>query len=92
MPIADTRRIVNAILNGELADVPFTPEPAFGLAVPALVAGVRPEILDVRAGSPDKVRYDERARKLAERFTENFRTYAGAVNDAVRQAGPRVAG
>jgi phosphoenolpyruvate carboxykinase (ATP) len=75
MPIAETRRIVNAILSSELEQVPLRRDPHFGLHVPTLVRGVRAEVLDPRLAYGDTQRYDEQARVLAGRFAENFAQY-----------------
>ncbi|HEY3493231.1 MAG TPA: phosphoenolpyruvate carboxykinase (ATP) [Polyangiaceae bacterium] len=88
MPIADTRRIVRAILNGELVETPCNTDPWFGLHVPRAVPGVAPALLDVRASWRDPARYDEQALKLSRRFDENFATYRGSVSEAVVNAGP----
>ena len=53
---------------------PWDDEPWFGLHVPRAVAGIAPELFDVRSGWRDPSRYDEQASELARRFDENFRT------------------
>ena len=88
MPIADTRRIVSAILHDELLATPCNVDPWFGLHVPRAVPGIAEALLDVRAGWRDPTRYDEQALKLARRFDENFATYRGSVSEAVVNAGP----
>ena len=88
MPIAETRRIVRAILNGELDAMACSVDPWFGLSVPREVPGVAAALLDVRASWRDPARYDEQAQALARRFDENFATYRGSVTDAVAAAGP----
>ena len=86
--ISDTRRIVRAILSDELVRTPWDDEPWFGLHVPRAVAGIAPELFDVRSSWRDPARYDTQAAELARRFDENFRTYRDAVSDSVVQAGP----
>jgi phosphoenolpyruvate carboxykinase (ATP) len=90
MPIAETRRIVRAILNGELDRAPCNAEPWFGLRVPRVVPGIAGALLDVKSGWRDPSRYDEQALTLARRFDENFATYRAHVSDAVAQAGPSI--
>jgi phosphoenolpyruvate carboxykinase (ATP) len=75
MPIAETRRIVRAILSSELDRAPLRREPHFGLHVPEHVPGVRDIVLDPRAAYGDVQRYDEQARALAARFEENYAQY-----------------
>jgi phosphoenolpyruvate carboxykinase (ATP) len=88
IPIADTRRIVRAILNDELVQTPCDVEPWFGLHVPLAVSGLPSALLDVRAGWRDPARYDEQALALARRFDENFAGYRSQVSYAVAHAGP----
>ncbi|HEX6277876.1 MAG TPA: phosphoenolpyruvate carboxykinase (ATP) [Polyangiaceae bacterium] len=89
MPIAETRRIVRAILNGELDRVPARAEPSFGLEVPESIPGVPQTLLDVRGSWRDPARYDEQARDLARRFDENFAAYRNHVPAGIVAAGPR---
>ncbi len=89
--IAYTRAMVHAALNGALNDVPTTPHPTFGIAVPNACPEVPAEILDPRATWPDAAAYDAQARKLAAMFVENFKTYADQVSPEVRAAGPQTA-
>jgi len=87
--IAYTRAMVHAALNGALNDMPTTPHPTFGIAVPNACPDVPAEILDPRATWPDAEAYDAQARKLAAMFAENFKTYADQVSPEVRAAGPQ---
>ena len=84
-----TRAMVHAVLGGELDAVPFSPDPLFGVDVPASCPGVPPEVLRQRESWKDPQAFDERARALAGLFRENFKNYAHEVPEAVRQAGPR---
>src|SRR5690606_31923943 len=90
MPIAYTRAMVKAALEGQLDDVPLKTDPIFGLRVPERVPGVPQEVMDVRSSWSDPAAYDEQARKLAQMFKANFETYAASVPEAVRRAGPQV--
>jgi phosphoenolpyruvate carboxykinase (ATP) len=47
-------------------------------------------VLDARSTWPDAGKYDEQAKKLAQMFAENFKTFEGDVAPAVKAAGPRV--
>jgi phosphoenolpyruvate carboxykinase (ATP) len=90
VPLAHTRRMVQAVLAGELADVPMTRDGVFGLAVPEAVPGVPTDVLRPRATWDDPAAYDAQARTLAEMFVANFAAYADAVPEAVAAAGPRL--
>jgi phosphoenolpyruvate carboxykinase (ATP) len=89
MELAHTRAMVSAALGGLLRDVPFQPDPVFGVLVPQSCPGVPPELLHPRNTWKDSAAYDQRARQLATLFQANFRNYATQVPDHVRQAGPR---
>lgn len=75
MRIAFTRAMVNAAIEGRLADVPTRIHPVFGLAVPLHVPGVPDEVLDARAAWADPTAYDAQAQKLAGLFAENFHQF-----------------
>ncbi len=84
-----TRAMVRAILSGDLAEVPFAPDPIFGVLVPLQCPGVPSDLLHPRRTWADAAAYDSRARQLAGLFQTNFKSYAASVPEAVRQAGPR---
>jgi phosphoenolpyruvate carboxykinase (ATP) len=83
-----TRRMVDAVLAGDLDSVSTATDPVFGLAVPERVEGVPAELLTPRHTWPDRAAYDEKARELAAMFRANFEKYAGGVGEEVRAAGP----
>ncbi len=88
--IDDTRAIVRAALNGELAHVPTYRDEVFGLHVPEHVPGVSSDILYPRRTWQDQLGYDRQARALAAMFAENFEThFAGAVSERITAAGPQ---
>ena len=91
MKIAYTRAMVHAALNGALSEVPTVIDPNFGLAVPVSCPNVPAEVLDPRNTWADRAAYDTQARKLANMFAENFKTFANDVDANVRAAGPKVA-
>jgi len=89
MPIAQTRAMVHAALDGSLSDVETRVDEIFGLHVPVSCPGVPTEVLDPRSTWTDTAAYDEKARDLAARFRENFKAYADEVDPSVAEAGPR---
>jgi phosphoenolpyruvate carboxykinase (ATP) len=88
MPIAATRALLRAALDGELDDVEYRTDPIFGFEVPGEVPGVDSTLLDPRSTWSDPEAYDEKARYLATRFKENFQKFGADEN--IVQAGPRV--
>jgi phosphoenolpyruvate carboxykinase (ATP) len=73
MDISLTREIVEAALNGSLAEVECIEDRVFHLLVPTSCPGVAdPAVLNPRNTWQDKAAYDERARKLAAEFCAQF--------------------
>ena len=89
MPIAYTRSLVSAALEGQLDGVATVDDPNFGVAVPVACPGVPAEVLNTRNTWADKAAYDAQAAKLAGMFAENFKAFADQVTPEVRAAGPR---
>jgi phosphoenolpyruvate carboxykinase (ATP) len=88
MPIAATRALLRAGLEGELENVAYREDPIFGFEVPVEVPGVEASLLDPRSTWSDPDAYDEKARYLATRFKENFEKFGADEN--IVNAGPRV--
>ncbi len=89
LPIAQTRAMIRAVLSGALDAVPVRRDPVFNLDVPVSCPDVPAPVLTPRATWGDPAAYDARAAELARMFTENFRTFRGAVEADVVAAGPR---
>jgi phosphoenolpyruvate carboxykinase (ATP) len=87
MKLGYTRSMVRAAIEGQLNNVQFTVEPAFGFTIPKSCPGVPPEFLDARRAWKDKAAYDKAAADLAARFAKNFEKFQ--VPDNVRAAGPK---
>ncbi|MBA3449862.1 MAG: phosphoenolpyruvate carboxykinase (ATP) [Chloroflexia bacterium] len=89
MPIALTRAVVKAILDGSLDDVDMDTDPIFGFSVPRSVSGVPESFVQPRQTWPDAGAYDVAAIGLARDLEANFTIFAGTVTSAVRAAGPK---
>ena len=87
-PLAITRRLIQAALTGELDNAAFRVDPVFGIGVPTACPDVPATALDPRAAWPDPAAYDQQARRLADLFRNNFKTYEAQATQAVRDAGP----
>ncbi len=72
MKLSYTREMVRAALEGDLDNVPFHPDPIFGLNVPARVNGVPSDLLNPRNTWADKDAYDTKARELRQRLENNY--------------------
>lgn len=71
-----TRALLKAAMTGGLANVPFTPDPVFGLSVPTSCPGVPSEVLLPRNAWTDKAAYDTAAAKLKGMFDAEVKKYA----------------
>lgn len=89
MKLAYTRRMVSAILSGELEKAETTAEPFFNLAIPNSIDDVPSEILNPRQTWADPSAYDAQAQKLVNMFVKNFEQFADGVTADVLQAGPQ---
>ena len=88
MPIGVTRALLNAALDGSLAQAEMRIDPIFGFRVPVSVPGVSSTILVPRDTWNDKAAYDAQARKLADMFHENFKKFESHVEPDVLGAAP----
>jgi phosphoenolpyruvate carboxykinase (ATP) len=89
MPIKATRALLNAALDGSLADATFRTDENFGFEVPVAVPGVDAEILNPRDTWADKSAYDSTAARLVKLFNDNFAKFEAHVDKGVRDAAPR---
>ncbi len=90
MPIKHTRALLNAALEGALDSVEYRTDELFGLRVPTRCEGVPADELWPRNTWKDKNAYDEKARKVAAMFVENFKQFESESSDQIKQAGPRL--
>jgi len=79
MKIAYSRALVNAALDGTLANSEFEKESFFGLMVPTACPGVPATVLKPRDVWADKAAYDATAKNLVAQFRKNFKQYEGYV-------------
>ena len=84
MPIAATRTLLHAALEGRLDDVECRTDEVFGFEVPVEVPGVDSRLLDPRSTWSDPAAYDRKAHELAEMFRANFEQF----NSELATAGP----
>ncbi len=88
MPIKATRALLNAALNGSLADVAMRRDPIFGFQVPLELEGVDAAILNPRETWQDKDAYDRGAKMLVDMFIDNFEKFEDHVDADVHDAAP----
>jgi phosphoenolpyruvate carboxykinase (ATP) len=86
--IPTTRRIVNAIQNGELDNVETNSLPGLNLSIPTAIDGVDPNLLNPKLTWSNPEAYDQAANELIEKFVKNFSKFD--VRDAIVKAGPQL--
>ncbi len=85
-----TRALLNAALNGNLANVKYNTDPIFGFEVPATCPNVPDEVLNPSSSWGDAKEYDRRYKDLAMRFKQNFGKFTDGTPQEVIDAGPNV--
>ena len=89
--IKDTRRIIDAILDGSMDKAPTRLIPYFNLEVPTELHDVDPGILDPRDTYENAAEWDEKARKLAKLFIDNFEQFTdNEEGRALLASGPQL--
>lgn len=73
--IKDTRRIIDAILEGSIESAPTKKIPIFNLEVPVELPGVDSGILDPRDTYSNPEEWNKKAKELADLFVKNFVQY-----------------
>lgn len=92
MPIAVTRRLLDAALSGDLKSQTMRIDPLFGFKVPAVLPGIDPRIMTPRDTWADAAAYDDMAAALVAMFQKNFAKFADHVDMDVVRAGPQLPG
>jgi phosphoenolpyruvate carboxykinase (ATP) len=89
MNIAHTRALIQAVLDGSLANIPMRRDELFNLSVPVSCPNVPHALLDPRTTWSDPAAYDRQAARLSEMFHKNFERFAGQVPPEIAAAGPQ---
>jgi phosphoenolpyruvate carboxykinase (ATP) len=85
-----TRAMISAILEGELENVSFEPDPIFGLHKPESCPNVPSEILDPINTWENKGAYIQKAIHLAHSFHLNFEKFSGEASQHIMEGGPLI--
>ncbi|MCA9399624.1 MAG: phosphoenolpyruvate carboxykinase (ATP), partial [Candidatus Omnitrophica bacterium] len=87
--IKDNRSIIDAIIDGTLADMKWQTLSDLNLAVPVDFQGLETPV-NPREAWADKEKYDQAAHKLAEMFVKNFEQFTDCkLGQGLVSAGPR---
>lgn len=89
--LKDTRAIIDAILDGSIADAEGATLPIFNLDIPTELPGVDTNILDPRNTYADAAEWTDKAEKLAGLFIDNFVKFTDTDEGAALvSAGPKL--
>jgi phosphoenolpyruvate carboxykinase (ATP) len=89
--IKETRKIIDAILDGSMDKAPTKIIPYFNLEVPTELPDVDPGILDPRDTYEKAADWDEKAKKLSALFIKNFEQFTdNEEGRALVAAGPQL--
>jgi len=89
--IKDTRKIIDAILDGSIDHAPTRMIPFFNLEVPTELKEVDSGILDPRDTYADPAQWEKKARDLSQRFIKNFEQFTdNEEGKALMEAGPQL--
>ena len=88
MSLKDTRRMIQAALDGSLNDVSFENFEVFNFQVPTDIAGVDSNILQPKNTWKDASLYDKALKDLAQLFIHNFQQFEAGVNENIKAASP----
>ena len=84
--IPTTRRVVNAIQNGELDNVETKFIEGLNLNVPVHVEGVAPELLTPKETWDNKEAYEDYLKDLVQKFQDNIKKFD--IREEIIKAGP----
>ncbi len=87
--IRHTRNLLNAALDGKLAEVEYRRDRLFDFEVPLSCPDVPADVLEPSTSWGNKDDYWRRYDALAARYIENFKLYAAGCPEEVAAAGPK---
>ncbi|MDV7766251.1 phosphoenolpyruvate carboxykinase (ATP) [Peribacillus sp. CSMR9] len=88
MKLAYTRAMVQAALEGELANIETIKDDIFGLDIPLHVPGVPDEVLQPIKTWEDSAAYTQAATALAAQFRANFKKFGSVPSEIEELGGP----
>lgn len=91
MSLKDTRKIIDAILDGTLQTADYTRMPVFNIDIPTAVPGVESAILNPVNTWSDKAAYTTALNELGQKFVTNFERFCDLpAAKAIVSAGPTI--
>ena len=88
VPLQYTRALIQEVLAGSLAKVPYETDPIFGLSFPMICPKIPFGILNPKNAWSNKLDYELKANELAEAFAQNFVQYEAKASKVIADAAP----
>jgi len=82
-----TRKILDAILNGDIENVEFDQDLYFGFQIPTFLSNIESDLLNPLKAWGDLEEYHRSAGELVKKFQQNYEKY-DLGDDKIRNAGP----
>jgi len=90
MSLKDTRKIIDAILDGSIEKAEFETMPIFNIQIPKVLDGIGDGVLNPRNAWADKEDYDQTAKHLGEMFVANFKKFMDTdIGKGLAEVGPQ---
>lgn len=86
--ISYSRALIDSALDGSASKGEFEEDPVFRIMIPKACKGVPSEILNPRNSTSNREKYEERAKKLALDFKENFKQFEHDISREILDAMP----
>jgi phosphoenolpyruvate carboxykinase (ATP) len=89
--LKNTRAIIDAIISGEIDTVETKIIPFLNVTIPTILPNINDKILDPRDTYKDTVEWEIKAKKLSQRYIENFKQYTNTEEGKrLVSAGPSI--
>lgn len=85
-----TRALLDAVLSQKLKDVKYQKDDIFGFEIPLSCEGVPSEILNPVNVWEDKALFEDKYKKLAMLFVENFKKFEQGCSKDIIEASPKI--
>lgn len=83
-----TRKIIKAILSGEIEKSEFITDSVFGFGIPKTLSDIPVDVLQPIESWKDKAEYSAKLKDLAKSFKENFKQYEAITSAEIIAGGP----
>lgn len=85
-----TRSIIDAIHDGTWKDSEYVQDKIFGFEIPKKIKDIPEDVLFPQKAWKSEAEYDDKLRRLAGLFIDNFKEYADGCSKEILEAAPRI--